>query len=421
MKRWLVNGVLAFTVFLLWVLLAAYGAVYGWWMSPVADHGDVDGFSAWAKKQINERNAGNSAFVLIVDGRVAFEHYATRARGVNEDTLFATASLSKLPAALAVMTLVERGQIDLDAPIGKYLTRWQLPSSDFAPAEVTIRRLLSHTAGLTDGLGFGDYTAEEEVPALVASLNAPRTGRGDTASIRVGITPGSEFQYSGGGYLILELLIEEVTGQTFADYVATSLYRPLAMTRTNYDFVGEQSNASASFHRDGSPAPAYQYASAAATGLITSARDLTRLAAFLGGTEPGPVGRETLQIMREPNANLFGAPVWGLGVKLYAESGSGDFVFGHDGGNEPAINSSLRVNPYNGDAFILLVNGHPSLASEVGGEWVLWQTGQPDFLSINRALQSAVLPILLGGLVIVFVFIWRTRRPKSDPFDDEAT
>ncbi len=410
MKRWLMNGLLALTAVVLWALVAVYGALYGWWMSPVVDREDANGFAAWATEQLNERNAGNSAFVLMVGGDVVAEHYAKEDRSVNADTVFAAASLSKLPAALAVMTLVERGQVDLDAPVGNYLTRWQLPYGEFDLDEVTVRRLLSHTAGLTDGLGFGDYAADEAVPALVASLNAPRTGSGEVASIRVGIPPGSEFRYSGGGYLILELLVEEVTGQTFADYTAATLYRPLAMMRTNYDFVGTQPNASASFHADGSPAPAYQYASAAGTGLTTSARDLSRLAAFLGGAAPGPVAGETLRTMREPNASLFGAPVWGLGVKLYAESAGGDFVYGHDGGNEPAINSSLRINPDNADALVLLVNGHPSLASEIGGEWVLWQTGQPDFLSLDRALESAVLPILLGALIIILIFAWRARR-----------
>jgi hypothetical protein len=66
---------------------------------------------------------------------------------------------------------------------------------------------------------------------------------------------------------------------------------------------------------------------------------------------------------------------------LYVETANGEFVFGHDGANDPAINSTVRINPGTADGVVLLVSGHPSLASAIGSEWVLWQTGYPDFLS----------------------------------------
>lgn len=79
-------------------------------------------------------------------------------------------------------------------------------------------------------------------------------------------------------------------------------------------------------------------------------------------------------------------------------------VFGHDGANDPAINSTLRINPDTGDAIVVLVSGHPSLATRIGSEWVLWQTGVPDVLAVERALKSAVGPLGIGlGLILLVV------------------
>ena len=116
--------------------------------------------------------------------------------------------------------------------------------------------------------------------------------------------------------------------------------------------------------------------------------------------------------MRSAHGVVMGAGIWGLGTMLYSRTPAGDFVYGHDGANEPAINVSLRINPDNSDAIIVLVSGHPSLASEIGSEWTLWQTGYPDFLSTEAALLSALVPVLVGILFIILllVFIFRSRN-----------
>lgn len=88
--------------------------------------------------------------------------------------------------------------------------------------------------------------------------------------------------------------------------------------------------------------------------------------------------------MREPEAKVAGLPIWGLGTILYAQTAGGDYVFGHDGANDPAINASVRINPENGDALIVLVSGHPSLATDLGARWVLVETGKPDIFTLMR-------------------------------------
>ena len=379
-------------------------------MASVAERGNHSEFFGWAVTEINSKNSGTAALVLIEDGAVVHRFFSDE---VDENTLFATASFSKWITALAVMTLVEQNKVDLDAPLSNYLSRWQLPDSEFDNDEVTIRRLLSHTAGLTDGLGFGDYLSSEPLPSLEEELSNPRASGGREVKITVGREPGSEFLYSGGGYLLLQLVVEEVSAVEFTDYVTQVVLDPVAMDRSTYEFLGDQINASPSFNIEGSLAPTYQYASAAATAFASSAADLTNLVVMLLDGKRFPLQQEVVASMREPQGFMLGSGIWGLGTMLYVQTHDGDFVFGHDGANDPAINTSVRINPETLDGFVMLVSGHPSLASSIGSEWVLWQTGYPDFLSTERALVSSVLPTLMGSTVILLFLLIRTRR-RSD-------
>ena len=389
------------------VVIAVIGGLRGWWMAPVAESGDAAGFHTWAVGRIEADNPGVTAFLMIEEGRVAHAHFSP---GIDRDTLFPTASVSKWIAALGIMSLAEEGRLDLDAPVSRYLSRWRFPDSAFDNDAVTARQLLSHTAGLTDGLGFGDYTSDEVVPPIEQELRQPRASDGAEVLIAVGQEPGGEFLYSGGGYLVLQLLVEEISGDTFESVIHASVLDPAGMSRSTYAYLGDLANAAPSFDVDGSVAPTFRYASAAATGFSSSAGDLAALVSGILGTERAPLEPETLAAMREPHGYVMGSAIWGLGNMLYAPTPGGDFVFGHEGVNDPAINSSVRVNPDTLDGLVLLVSGHPSLATAIGSEWTLWQTGYPDILSVDRALKSALVPALLGSLLLLGVYIAFLRR-----------
>jgi CubicO group peptidase (beta-lactamase class C family) len=323
------------------------------------------------------------------------------------------------------MLLAEAGKIDLDAPISTYLTRWELPESGFDNDQVSVRRLLSHTAGLVDGLGFGDYEADEALPTLEESLSRPRGSDDEQAQIELGREPGSEWDYSGGGYLILQLIVEEVSGMSFGQYMQSAVFEPLGMTRSTYGYLGDLGNISGSYDRQGNPAPLYRYAAAGATGLSSSAADLSRFAqAQIPGSSVAPVlPLASVAAMREPHGREMGADIWGLGTMLFAPTAEGSFVFGHDGANDPSINSSVRINPDNGDAIIALSTGPAYLASRITYEWVLWQTGFPDFIQSNLAIESAKRPMNIGLLVIAvgtIVMLVRQRRRRSPQADRES-
>lgn len=397
-----------------WLAFVFIGGFYGLWMHPVVASNDSEGFARFAQARLQESNRGSSALVLVEAGEPVARFYASPDETVDANTLFAAASMSKWFAAHAVMKLVEEGRVELDAPLARYLTRWQLPVSDFDNDAVTIRRLLSHTAGLGDGLGFGDYAASESLPELEQALSHPRASSGKTVRIAVTAEPGSEWKYSGGGYLLLELLVEEVSGQTFEAYVREAIFQPLGMSDAGYDFIESYANNAASYAADGSRVASYQYASSAATGLVISSADLTRFVlAQLRPDLEGVLSASTVESMREAHGSSLGADIWGLGTMLYAPTPGGDFVYGHDGANEPAINTAVRINPDSGDALIVLLTGHPGLASHIGSEWVLWQTGYPDVLAVDAVLESMLLPALAGCALILLALLFRFMTARA--------
>ena len=116
--------------------------------------------------------------------------------------------------------------------------------------------------------------------------------------------------------MILELLVEEVSKLGFAEFVTRTLLHPIGMDRSNYDFLGSQINASASFNFDGSLSPTYKYASAAATGFVSSASDLSKLVLELLHGKNSPLEVETLKI--DARTTWVFAWIWNLGARYHS-------------------------------------------------------------------------------------------------------
>ena len=99
---------------------------------------------------------------------------------------------------------------------------------------------------------------------------------------------------------------------------------------------------------------------------------------------------------------------------LYVTNDAGLTVFGHDGANDPAINATVRINPSTRAGIVVITSGAPLLASRIGSEWVLWQTGYPDFLLAERTIISALIPMLTGTTVILLVLLCLRKWGKAD-------
>ena len=418
-----------------WTATVAMGVLNGWGRTVLAARGDTRAFMRAASHKLDADARGNVAFALIDHGRVYGEHFVSHGRPVHRDTLFQVASLSKWITAWGVMSLVDAGRIDLDAPVSRYLTRWHLPPSAYGNDGVTVRRLLSHTAGLTDGLGYGGFAPGATPQTLEQSLtHASDASPGRDGAVHVGIEPGAEWRYSGGGYTLLQLIIEEVTGEAFNNYMQRAVLQPLGMTHSTFELPNDASAEVADFFAlDGTRATHYQFTAKAAASLYTSSADLTR---FIQAHLPGPNGARpgrgvlrpaTLIAMRQPHAARYGADIWGLGVILFAPNNPSaannpsagkngtepdGYIIGHDGNNDPAINTAARFDPATGDGIVVLETGNKLLATELAGDWVFWQSGNVDLFDVLNAMPRALIVLGAGYLVIVIGGVLAVRHHR---------
>src|SRR5688572_1632530 len=154
------------------------------------------------------------------------------AEPVTTETLFQAGSISKSVNAMVAMKKVEQGRISLDEDINNKLTSWKLPDNEFtAKKKVTLRNLLSHTAGTTVH-GFPGYAVNEKVPTLQQILDG--TTPANTAAVRVDFEPGSRFRYSGGGTTVSQLALMDIEKKPYPDIAKETVLAPLGMSNSAY-------------------------------------------------------------------------------------------------------------------------------------------------------------------------------------------
>jgi CubicO group peptidase (beta-lactamase class C family) len=213
---------------LLSLVLVACGAA--WAAQPTSQDEVVQQLDDAIQSALRRHDVPGTAVALVQNGEMSWVQgygLADPAQGlpVIPETVFEAASVAKPVTAWGVMKLVEAGQLDLDAPAEQYLTRWHLPRSEFDHNQVTIRRLLSHSAGIS-GEGDPGIDPGERLPTLEEALSGAVKGMGDT---RVVYRPGEGYHYASKGYVLLQLAVEEVTGEPFARYMQREILEPLGM------------------------------------------------------------------------------------------------------------------------------------------------------------------------------------------------
>lgn len=177
------------------------------------------------------------SIALINDGRIEWARgYGVLEAGgkepVTPETLFQAASNSKSLTAMLALRLVEQGKLDLDSDVNKRLISWKVPENEFTTDQkVTLRRLLSHTAGVTES-GFLGYPVDSALPNLRQILEGEKPA--NSRPIRVDMKPGNGFRYSGGGYVILQQLVMDVTGKSFPELMQKTILKKLGMTHSTF-------------------------------------------------------------------------------------------------------------------------------------------------------------------------------------------
>ena len=320
---------------------------------------------------------------------------------VDTTTLFQAGSISKPVAALSILKLMEEGKVDLDTDVNNYLNNWKVEENSFTEKEkVTLRRLLTHTAGMTVH-GFPGYTQRDTFPTDEEVLN----GEGNTSKIFVDTIPGSIWRYSGGGYTVMEQMVKDVSGQPLDIFLEENFLEPLGMSNsTYYQPLPEKwhQQASAAYDSEGKIIDGlwHNYPEQAAAGLWTTPIDLAKYCMAIqqikAGKTDGILTKETVEKMLSKHKNN-----WGLGPSL---TGEGSMLRFQHGGKNAGFTNNMVAFANRGDAVIVMTNADNGgkLMNEIItaiSEYYDWKFAKARVVEIAK-LDKEQLNILYGKYIL---------------------
>ena len=274
---------------------------------------------------------------------------------VTTSTLFEAASISKSVTALAALHLVQTGNVDLDTDVNRYLRGWKIPGNEFTVQKVvTLRELLSHTAGVTVH-GFPGYASDAPVPNLQQILDGLPPA--NSPAIRVDVVPGTIWRYSGGGYVVVQKIIEDVAGKPFAEVMRSVVLNPIGMMHSSYAQPLPKNKLSAlatPYDADGNPVKGGPriHPEMAPGGLWTTPSDLARFALEIQLALQGH-SRRVLSTSLTHEMLAPGLRNWGLGVGVGGDPRTPYF---QNSGANPGYRCQF-VSYETGDGAVIMTNG----------------------------------------------------------------
>ena len=377
----------------------------------------LDGFTQHLDTRIprlmRRYDVPGASIALVRDGDLVWSAAYGYADLENEqrmtlDAVYRVESISKSVTAWGVMALVEQDRIDLDDPVQEYLGDWELP--DDVGQEVTIRRLLSQSAGMSLGpIGVEvEYAPQSEPPSLQDYL---------AQEARLAREPGSGFLYSNVGFNLLELLVEEVTGRDFAAYMADEVLVPLGMSDASFAWNETlHPLIPTGYELHGTPVSPYVYPASAAGGLFATVEDVAR---FVSAEMTGPayaehavLGEESIRQLHTPAVDISGvygtvADSYGLGHFIENLPGGRRAVW-HGGQGHGWMTHFLAV-PESGDGIVILTNSERSwpFMAHVLSDWARWSGF--DTVKMGRIIYATIALQALIGMVAL-VSVWQVVR-----------
>lgn len=305
-------------------------------------------------------NVPGLSIAVIEDFKIAWARgYGVKQAGANTPvtvrTLFQAGSVSKPVAAAGALTLVESRRLTLDEAVNRHLRSWQIPENKFtALRPVTLRHLLSHSSGLT-AHGFNGYALDSPIPTTVQVLNGEPPA--NSVPVRVTLIPGTEYEYSGGGYVVTQLLISDVTGKSFPQYMRTAVLDKVGMNDSTFEQPLPQARAgeAATGTRaagDLVPGRWHVYPEMAAGGLWTTATDLAKFAIEIALSKAGQANHVLSQDMtREMLIPQIAHRGLGFDVGRYDSLEE----FGHEG-DDAGFNAVLVMFADSGKGVAIMTN-----------------------------------------------------------------
>jgi CubicO group peptidase (beta-lactamase class C family) len=316
----------------------------------------ADDLDTFIQAQMAQGQVNGLSLAVIQNGTIEARAYGVATSGgaaVTTTTLFQAGSISKPVAAMGALKLVEQGRLALDENVNAKLKSWKVPENEFTRTEkVTLRRLLSHSAGLTVH-GFPGYDVTARMPSVVELLE----GGGNTAAVRVDVVPGTLSRYSGGGFTVMQLLVSDVTGKSFPQYMSESVLGPAGMSRSTYEQPlppNRAAETAAGYYSNGKAVSGrwHVYPEMAAAGLWTTPTDLARFAIEVQQSLAGKSNTVISQAMTKQMLTVqMGS--YGLGLAL-AGSGAAR-TFGHNGRDE-GFDAQMLAFAETGQGVVIMIN-----------------------------------------------------------------
>jgi CubicO group peptidase (beta-lactamase class C family) len=301
------------------------------------------------------------SLAVIEDGKLAWARgYGARdgtaSTPITPDTRFPVASITKPIVGLAVLRLVQQGVLDLDVDVNQYLTSWTLPDNRFThQAKVTLRRLLSHSAGTTT-YGFWGYRPSGSIPTLLQVLDGLPPA--NSVAVRVARLPGSRWSYSSGGYCIIQQVMMDVLRQPFPELMTELVLAPLQMRDSLFTVVPPpEYETIAAYGHDATGASLAErwraHPELAAGGLWSTPTDMAKWAIAIqdtrAGANPGFLTQGLTRQMLTPQINN-----WGLGPAIDGMGATARFAHG---GAKLGFRSYLVAYCERGQGAVITTNG----------------------------------------------------------------
>lgn len=307
---------------------------------------------------------------------------------VTPQTVFQAASISKPVAAMAALRLVQEGKLSLDEDVNKKLVSWKVPENDFIKEQkVTLRGLLSHSNSVTVH-GFGGYASDVKPPTLVQILDG--TAPANSAAIRVDGAPYKTWRYAGGGYVIMQELVENVTREPFDEFAEDAVLEELSMKRSTYEQPLPKEfwdSAARGHNRNGEKIKGnwHTYPEMTAAGLWTTPSDLARFAIEI---QKSAKGKSNKVLSMKTTNDMLTAQVggWGLGPQLNGTGGAKRF--GHSGANA-GFQCNMIAYLDTGQGAVVMTNSDRggAVAAEIFRS-IAQEYGWPDYLSKERVVAA---------------------------------
>jgi CubicO group peptidase (beta-lactamase class C family) len=276
-------------------------------------------------------------------------------RKVTTNTMFEPGSISKSLNAVGILQLAQQGKLDLYQDINKYLTTWKFPYDTVSHGKkITTAQLLSHTAGL--GVhGFPGYQRDSAIAAVTDILDGRPPS--NTEAVRSVTEPGMGPRYSGGGILITQQMLTDLTKQRYEEYMYEQVLRPLGMTNSSYNQppVGSQTkNLATGYKSNGNEVPGkyFVYPEKAAAGLWTTPTDICK---YLIEIQQAYQGKSS-KVLNQEMVKLHVTPYKNdVAMGTYIQNRNGEKYFVHSAGNE-GFTGYFLAGLTNGKGVAMFVN-----------------------------------------------------------------